>query len=119
MANIATTGNAELFLQNHAGGLSYWSPASAVNPSLPAASCGAANPSGPQTSTNLVLDEQNTKISALHHAQNCPWPQHPTSSLTAPDAAIQLAHTCQLLGAALLFCPHSLPKKAPISPDRL
>jgi len=66
VANIATTGNAELFLQNHVGGLSYWSPASAVNPSLPAASCGAANPSGPQTSTNLVLDEQNTKISAIH-----------------------------------------------------
>jgi len=66
VANIATTGNTDLFLQNHVGGLSYWSPASAVNPSLPAASCGAANPSGPQTSTNLVLDEQNTKISAIH-----------------------------------------------------
>merc|ERR1719246_421497 len=31
VANIATTGNSELFLQNHGDGLSYWSPVSAVD----------------------------------------------------------------------------------------
>merc|ERR1740124_1677080 len=66
VANIATTGNTEVFLQNQWFGVSlgrqFWSHWVG----LPAASCGAANPSKPQTRTNLVLDEQNTKISAIH-----------------------------------------------------
>jgi len=61
VADIATTGNNDAFLQrvSTASIASHWVAG-------PAASCGAVNPSPPQVSTGLVLNEQNTKISAIH-----------------------------------------------------
>jgi len=67
VADIATTGNNDAFLQrvSTASIASHWVAG-------PATSCGAVNPSPPQVSTGLVLNEQNTKISALHSMLKLP-----------------------------------------------
>ena len=66
MADIATTGNNDAFGQSMLSlGGSHWVAG-------PATSCGAVNPSPPQMSTGLVLNEQNTKISALHSMLKLP-----------------------------------------------
>ena len=77
MANIATTGSPTEFItamtsQFH----SHWTAS-------PATSCGAVDPSPAQTSTDLVLDEQNTKISAIRHAQAALGRSSPLARLTA------------------------------------
>ena len=61
MANIATTGNPTEFIDSEMTPHfeTHWRAA-------PATSCGAVNPSPAQTSVGLVLNEQNTKISAIH-----------------------------------------------------
>ena len=71
MADIATTGNNDAFLQRVDQcytdcNFAVWVAAG------PATSCGAVNPSPPQVSTGLVLNEQNTKISALHSMLKLP-----------------------------------------------
>ena len=63
MANIATTGSPTEFItamtsQFH----SHWTAS-------PATSCGAVDPTPAQTSVDLLLNEQNTKVSAIQHAQ--------------------------------------------------
>ena len=72
VADIATTGNNDAFLQRVYTDLRGGPPGWSYWVADLAASCGAANPSPPQVSTGLVLNEQNTKISALHSMLKLP-----------------------------------------------
>lgn len=59
MANIATTGNIAVFIDPVSQFHSHWK-------ANPATSCGAVDPSEAQTSVDLVLNGQNTHVSAIH-----------------------------------------------------
>ena len=63
MADIATTGSPTEFIAEMTSQfLTHWKADAAT-------SCGAVDPTPPQTSVDLLLNEQNTKISAIQHAQ--------------------------------------------------
>jgi len=60
VADIATTGNPAVFIADMTSHfLTHWKGG-------PATSCGAVDPTPAQTSVDLLLNEQNTKISAIH-----------------------------------------------------
>ena len=63
VADIATTGNPAVFIADMTSHfLTHWKGG-------PATSCGAVDPTPAQTSVDLLLNEQNTKVSAIQHAQ--------------------------------------------------
>ena len=69
MANIATTGNIAVFIDPVSQFHSHWK-------ANPATSCGAVDPSEAQTSVDLVLNGQNTHVSAIQHMLKVHlWPQ--------------------------------------------
>ena len=77
MSKIATTGNpADFITAMNSQFHSHWKAGAAT-------SCGAVDPSPAQTSTDLVLNEQNTKISAIRHAQAALGRSSPLARLTA------------------------------------
>ena len=63
MADIATTGNPTAFIAEMTSQfLTHWKANAAT-------SCGAVDPTPAQKSVDLLLNKQNTKISAIQHAQ--------------------------------------------------